>query len=117
MSGLVFDMSNADYHADAAVSSSQLKALIPEEYKVGGSQEALDFGTLFHTVVLEPDKVKTDYHLLDEMTVGVKADGTPAQSPTMTAAWKRAVAASEAEGKTVATVTDWDRACATRAAV
>lgn len=113
----LLDMSSADYHAETDwLSSSMLKALLPEHYKPGGSQEALDFGTLFHTAVLEPDDL-AGYVALDAETIGVKADGTPAQNPTMTAAWKRAVAEVAADGRTVVAQGDLDRAIAMRDAI
>lgn len=115
--GLYADLPNADYHAETDwLSSSYLKSLVPERYKAGGSQDALDFGTLFHTAVLEPANLAT-YTALDAEKIGVKADGTPAQNPTMTAAWKRAVAEAEADGKTVIPQ-DWlDQALAMREAI
>ena len=110
-------MSNADYHAQTDwASSSMLKALLPERYKTGGSQEALDFGTLFHAVVLEPDTLDA-YVALDAEKIGLKSDGTPAAVPTMTVAWKRAVAEAEQDGKIVVAQTDWDRAHAMADAV
>jgi len=113
----IHEMTNADYHAQTDwLSSSMLKALLPEHYKVGGSQEALDFGTLFHTVVLEPDNL-ADYVALDAEKIGLKADGTPAANPMMTVAWKRAVAEAEADGKAVIAQQDLDRALAMREAV
>lgn len=115
--GLYDDIPNDAYHAETDwLSSSMLKALLPEHYKTGGSQEALDFGTLFHTAVLEPDNLD-EYVALDAVKIGVKADGTPAQNPTMTAAWKRAVTEAETDGKTVI-AQDWlDKALAMRDAV
>jgi hypothetical protein len=113
----LYDMPNDAYHAEEAwLSSSMLKRLLPEHYKTGGSQEALDFGTLFHTAVLEPDNL-AGYVALDAEKIGVKADGTPAQNPMMTVAWKKAVAAAGAEGKTVIAQADLDRALAMRDAV
>ena len=115
--GLHFNLPNDDYHADTEyLSSSVLKRALPERYKAGGSQDALDFGTLFHTVVLEPDELDA-YTVLDADVIGVKADGTKASNPTMTVAWKNAVAAAEAEGKTIVAQSDWDRAHAMRAAI
>lgn len=115
--GTLTDLSNDDYHADETfISSSRLKAYLPERYKLGGSQEALDFGTLFHTVVLEPENL-AEYVALDAEKIGVKADGTPAQNPTMTAAWKLAVAEAEADGRKVIAQQDLDRAYAMRDAV
>jgi len=115
--GLVADLSNADYHAQTEwLSSSHLKSLLPERYKTGGSQEALDFGTLVHTVILEPENLG-EYVALDADKIGVKSDGTPAQNPTMTAAWKRAVAEAEADGKAVIAQRDLDRAWAMRESI
>ncbi|HKY57623.1 MAG TPA: PD-(D/E)XK nuclease-like domain-containing protein [Aeromicrobium sp.] len=115
--GLIENMSNTDYHAQTDwLSSSVLKKNLPEHYKTGGSQEALDFGTLFHTVVLEPELV-AGYVALDAEKIGVKADGTPAQNPTMTAAWKKAVAEVVADGKQVVAQQDLDKAFAMRDAV
>jgi hypothetical protein len=115
--GILADLDNNAYHADELyLSSSRLKAYLPERYKPGGSQEALDFGTLFHTVVLEPENLG-EYVALDAEKIGVKADGTPAQNPTMTTAWKRAVAEAEADGKRVIAQQDLDRAYAMRDAI
>jgi hypothetical protein len=116
--GLVPDLSNNDYHADTRwLSSSVLKGYLPEQYRQGGSQDALNFGSLFHTVVLEPERVALEYVALDAEKIGVKADGTVAQNPTMTAAWKKAVAEAESDGKTVIAQQDLARAEAMRDAV
>src|SRR5690606_14727166 len=115
--GLYVGMSNSDYHAQEAwASSTGLKALLPERYKAGGSTEALDFGTLFHTAVLEPDNL-AEYVALDAEKIGLQSDGTPAQNPTMTAAWKRAVAEAEAGGRTVIAQADLDLALRMRDAL
>lgn len=116
--GVVEDLPNDEYHAEQAhLSSSRLKALLPEHFKTGGSQDALDFGTLFHTVVLEPERVELDYAALDAEKIGLKSDGTPAQNPTMTAAWKKAVAEAEQNGKTVVAKDALERAEAMRDAL
>lgn len=116
--GTLADLGNEDYHADELfLSSSRLKGYLPERYKTGGSQEALDFGTLFHTVVLEPERVALDYVALDAEKIGVKSDGTPAQNPTMTAAWKKAVAEAESGGKTVIAQQALNQAYAMREAI
>lgn len=115
--GIRTDLTNDAYHAETDwLSSSQLKAALPEHYKQGGSQEALDFGTLFHTAVLEPDDLAA-YVALDAAKIGLKADGTPAQSPTMTVAWKRAVAEVEQDGKRVVAQSDLDLALRMRESV
>lgn len=115
--GLYLNMTNDAYHAETDwASSSNLKKLLPERYKEGGSQDALDFGTLFHTAVLEPDNL-ADYVALDAEKIGLKADGTPAQNPTMTGAWKKAVAEAESDGRIVIAQADLDRALAMAQAV
>ena len=116
--GIYDDLSNTDYHADQDyLSSSRLKGYLPEHFrKPSGSTEALDFGTLFHTVVLEPDNL-AEYVALDAEKIGVKSDGTPALNPTMTAAWKKAVAEAESDGLTVIAQADLDRALNMRDAI
>lgn len=116
--GLYDDVKNEDYHAETDwASSTQLKLLLPEQFKAGGSPEALAFGNLFHTVVLEPDRVASDYVALDAEKIGLKADGTPAQNPTATTAWKTAVSEAEKDGKIVVAQADMDRAYAMRDAI
>ena len=111
------ELSNDDYHAVTDwYSSTQLKAVLPENYKKSESSEALAFGSLVHSVVLEPDTLD-QYVTLDAERIGVKADGTAAQNPIMTAAWKRAVAEIERDGKTVVAQADWDRAHAMAKAI
>lgn len=110
--GLHHDLSNDDYHAITDwFSSSQLKAALPEHYKPGGSQEALDFGTLFHTAVLEPDDLNR-YVALDaaEIAGNNPKTGKPYDAPQMTARFKAAVAEASESGKTVIAQTDLDRA-------
>ena len=106
---IVFDLDEATYRSGTdSLSASAAKILLgtrPPE-----SQAALEFGRLAHAVLLEPDKAAKDYICLDAAAIGVKADGTPAQVPTMTAAWKRAVAAAEQAGQTVVATEDWQRA-------
>lgn len=111
------ELSNDQYHALTEwFSSTQLKAALPEHYKTGGSQEALDFGTLVHSVVLEPDNLG-HYVPADADKIGVKSDGTPASAPTMTVAWKRFCAEAEQDGKTVVAQADWAKAHAMRDAI
>lgn len=105
----------AEYHDDTeTLSASGAKILLGK--RPPADSEALRFGTLVHVAVLEPDRL-AEYVALDAEKIGVKADGTPAQNPTMTAAWKRAVAEAEADGHTVIAQADLDRALAMREAV
>lgn len=117
--GLHFDMPNDDYHADTEwLSSSVLKRQLPEHYKQGGSQDALDFGTLFHTVVLEPDNLG-EYVVLDAAAIAGNnpKTGKPYDAPHMTSRFKAAVAEAAESGQTVVAQDDWDRAHAMRQAV
>lgn len=116
--GIYTDLSNDDYHGEPDyLSSSYLKGYLPERYTApSGNTDALTFGTLFHTVVLEPDQLGC-YVALDAEKIGLKADGTAAANPTMTQAWKRAVAEAEQDGKIVVAQADWDRAHAMAEAV
>lgn len=114
--GLHWDMPNEDYHADTEwLSSSVLKRYLPEHYKAGGSQDALDFGTLFHTLVLEPDNLGP-YVVLDAAKIAGDnpKTGKPYDAPHMTARFKAAVAEAATDGKIVVAQADWDRAHAMR---
>lgn len=115
--GLHFDLDNEDYHSLTNwFSSTQLKRALPEHYKEGGSQEALDFGTLVHTVILEPDYADR-YLPTDPFEVGVKKDGSRATNPTNTDAWRRFVTEAEEFGREIIPVDWWDRAHRMRDAV
>lgn len=114
--GILEDLANDDYHADQNfLSSSRLKGYLPERYKTGGSQDALDFGTLFHTVVLEPEQVAA-YAVLDAHAIAGDnpKTGKPYDAPHMTAKFKAAVAEAEAAGQKVVAQADLDRAYAMR---
>lgn len=117
--GIVEDLDNDEYHAEQAhLSSSRLKALLPEHFKTGGSSEALPFGTLFHTVVLEPELAE-GYVVLDAHAIAGDnpKTGKPYDAPQMTARFKAAVAEAKADGRTVVAQADWDRAHAMRDAI
>ena len=116
--GIHHGMPNDAYHAATDWwSSSQLKGLLPEQYKpVTGESDAMRFGTLVHTAVLEPDLLDA-YVTLDPTKVGLKADGTPAANPYMTGAWKKAAAEVEADGKIPVAATDMELALRMRDAV
>lgn len=116
--GIQPPMSSDDYHSHTDwLSSTQLKRALPEHYREGGSQEALDFGRLFHSVVLEPDTLGDTYVTADPHVIGIKKDGTQASNPTNTDAWRAFVAEVEADGKTLVSQEDWERAHRMRDAV
>lgn len=117
--GIHLDMPNEVYHADAEyLSSTTLKRALPERYKAGGSQDALDFGTLFHTVVLEPDKLD-DYLVLDAHAIAGNnpKTGKPYDKPEMTARFKAAREEAKSSGRSIVSQDDWDRAHDMRNAV
>lgn len=112
---LVYNLPEAEYHADeTTLSASGAKVLLGK--RAPAESEALSFGTLVHVAILEPDRL-TEYVPLDPNAIGVKADGTTAQNPTSTAAWKNAVAEVAAEDKHVVSQSDLDRAKAMAQAV
>lgn len=112
---IVHDLDETTYHADTeTLSASGAKTLLGKRPPSPDS-DALRFGALVHIAILEPDRL-TEYVALDAEKIGVKADGSPAANPTMTAAWKKAVAEAEAGGQKVVAQTDLDRAQAMAAA-
>jgi len=97
---LIDDLDNDAYHADPdSLSASGAKVLLGKRPPAPDS-EALAFGRLVHTVILEPHKLDT-YAVLNPAVIGVKVDGTPAENPTATRAWKDAVFKAERDGLTV----------------
>lgn len=97
---LVHDLSDETYHADlATLSASGAKVLLGKR-PPSSDTEALLFGRLVHTVILEPDKLDA-YAVLDPDEIGVKANGDKADNPTATKAWKDAVFAAKRDGLTV----------------
>lgn len=118
--GIYPDMANDAYHADADyLSSTRLKGYLPEHYKKAPpSSDALAFGTLFHTCVLEPDRL-TQYVVLDAAKIAGDnpKTGRPYDAPQMTGKYKAAVAEAEAGGQAVVSQDDWDRAMRMRDAI
>jgi hypothetical protein len=53
--------------------------------------------------------VRNGFAVLDAKEIGVKKDGTTADNPTATTAWKEAVAAAEKDGKRVIHAAEWER--------
>lgn len=97
---LIEDLPEDQYHADwLTLSASGAKTLLGHRPPSGDS-EALTFGRLAHTVILEPHKLDT-YAVLDPDVIGVKADGSKADNPTATKAWKDAVFEAKRDGLTV----------------
>lgn len=71
MSNLIHNLSNADYHAHPAVSSSQLKHMLrtPAHFKASletskEPSDAMKLGSLVHTLLLEPHLVDYEYTVM-----------------------------------------------------
>lgn len=112
-------MSNDAYHAELDwLSSTQAKGLLPEFYKTGGSSEALAFGSLVHTAILEPDDL-AGYLPLDAAKIAGDnpKTGRPYDAPQMTARYKAAAAEAAQDGRKVIPQEWMDRALAMRDAV
>jgi hypothetical protein len=117
--GLLQGLPDDEYHADDLyLTSSRLKAALPEHYKTGGSPDALAFGTLLHIAVLEPDRL-ADYAILDAAKIAGDnpKTGRPYDAPQMTARYKAAVAEAQQDGRTVIDQADLDRALTMRDAI
>lgn len=84
MSNLIHNLSNADYHAHPAVSSSQLKHMLrtPAHYLAAIHRpklatDSMHLGSLVHTLLLEPHMVDDEYTVMpkfDRRTKQGKAD-------------------------------------------
>lgn len=97
---IVRDLPEADYHRDhSALSASGAKVLLGKRPPAQDS-DALAFGRLVHTVILEPHRLD-QYAVLNADVIGVKADGSKADNPRNTKAWKDAVFNAERDGMTV----------------
>lgn len=83
--GMIFNESNSDYHANKAVSFSNLKTLIksPELFKkdvLDGlieheSKDAWDIGNAVHCEILEPHKFDAEYKFAPEGYKGTTKEG------------------------------------------
>lgn len=97
---LVRDLDETAYHADTTtLSASGAKTLLGKRPPTTDT-DALIFGRLAHTLILEPHKLDT-YAVLDPDIIGVKANGDKADNPTATKAWKDAVFEAKRDGLTV----------------
>jgi len=106
---LVSNLDENTYHAATdSLSASGAKVLLGKRPPSSDS-DALLFGRLVHTVILEPHKLDT-YAVLDPDEIGVKANGDKADNPTATKAWKEAVFAAKRDGLTVISIEMLDKA-------
>ena len=100
MARLVRDLPERDYHRDTEhLSASGAKVLLGKRPPAHDT-DALAFGRLVHTVILEPHKLD-QYAVLNADVIGVKVDGSKSDNPRNTKAWKDAVFDAERDGLTV----------------
>jgi hypothetical protein len=94
------DISERDYHAATdSLSASGAKVLLNKRPPSPDS-EALAFGRLVHIILLEPRRLD-EYVDLDPDVIGVKVDGSKADNPRNTKAWKDEVFKAEQSGLTI----------------
>lgn len=97
---LVRGLDEREYHADTdSLSASGAKVLLGKRPPAPDG-DALLFGRLVHTVILEPHKLDT-YAVLNADLIGIKKDGSKADNPKNTAAWKDAVFNAKRDGLTI----------------
>ena len=114
--GLVRSRPELDYHADVeTLSASGAKVLLGKRPPAPDG-EALAFGRLVHVVILEPHRLD-EYAVLDPEPIGVKVDGSKADNPANTKAWKDAVFNAKRDGLTIVSPQTLAKAEAMAAAV
>lgn len=97
---VIHNLPEAEYHRDTEhLSASGAKVLLNKRPPSEDS-DALAFGRLVHTVILEPHRLD-EYAVLNAEVIGVKKDGTPASNPKNTDAWRDAVFEAKRDGLTV----------------
>ena len=98
--GLYENLDEREYHDDTeTLSASGAKVLLGKR-PPSPDGEALLFGRLVHTVILEPHKLDT-YAVLNADVIGLTVKGERSENPTATKAWKDAVFAAKRDGLTV----------------
>lgn len=120
----LYTVEESTYHADRdSLSCSGAKLLLPPSCPAKFRQRMdnppepkphFDFGSVVHTLTLGAG---SDYAVLEPAIHGLKRDGTIADSPTATTAWKAADADARALGKIPIHVDDFTKARAMADAV
>ena len=103
MNKIDYDMAAQDYRAVEALNKSSIDKILrcPLEYRLEGTvpdepTPAMAFGTLVHGLLLEPDKLYETFHTMSQ--------------PATTKAGKAEKAQALAEGKTLVSQADFDKA-------
>lgn len=109
MSHIIHSMSNEEYHAHTSISSSQLKDILrsPAHFYAKNiaktiskeSTTAMNFGTLVHSVFLEPDQVENAF------IVSEKFDRRTKEGKIAAAKWEE-----KAQGKLIITQEELEQA-------
>ena len=98
--GLYPDLDEATYHLDTeTLSASGAKVLLGRR-PPSPDGDAILFGHLLHTLILEPHKLDT-YAVLNANVIGLTVKGEPSENPKATKAWKEAVYKARRDGLTV----------------
>lgn len=121
-SSLTAGISDAEYHGDkGSLSSSGARRILKcpalfrwEQDNPPPPRPEFDFGHLAHRLVLGEGSAVT---LLDPQIHGLKRDGTVADNPKATTAWKQAESEARARGEVPVHVDDYDAAVAMARAV
>ena len=122
--GIFADIPEAAYHADrGSLSATGAKLLLPPSAPAKFRQyldtpqdpkRHFDFGSLVHTLILGKG---ANLEVLDPQIHGLKKDGTIADSPTATSAWKQADELARRSGKLPVHIDDHSKALEIRDAV
>ena len=95
--GLYYDLDQATYHSDTeTLSASGAKVLLGSRSPSPDS-DAILFGQLLHTLILEPHKLDT-YAVLNADVIGLTVKGEKSDNPKATKAWKEAVFKAKRDG-------------------
>jgi len=126
---MITKINSKTYHAIDALSASALKHFMRspahyQEYKLNPpkSTPAMEFGTLVHSLVLEPIAAAETYFCRDDtdiLPLCVTKKGEPSKTPRNTdyyKSWREEMLISN-EGKTLVSVEDWSVAVKIRKAI
>lgn len=98
---LVRGLDEREYHADTTTLSASGAKVLLGMRPPSPDSEALAFGRLVHILLLEPHRLDREFVDLDPEIVGVRKNGTKADNPKNTDAWREAVFKAEQAGLTI----------------
>ncbi|WP_183407718.1 PD-(D/E)XK nuclease-like domain-containing protein [Nocardioides marmoriginsengisoli] len=97
---LVRNLNEHTYHNDTTTLSASGAKILLGKRPPAPDSEALAFGRLVHTVILEPQNLDT-YAVLNADEIGLTVKGEKSDNPKATKAWREAVFAAKRDGLTV----------------